>query len=86
MGTNDVASLFTSLSNFGGLGIVIGFLIWKDIRADKARERTQEGHRAELRLMEERRLTYDKERLETDREQAATLATLASAIQGMGKR
>lgn len=85
MGT-DVGSLITSLTNFGGLGIVIAFLIWKDIRADKIRERIEEKHRNEIQLREERRLDYDKERLATDKETVATLAGLSSAIQGLNKR
>ena len=83
---SDVSGLITALSNFGGLGIVIAFLIWKDIRADRARERTEEAHRAELRLREERRLEYDRDRLATDKEQVATLAGLSAAIQSLGKR
>lgn len=85
MGT-DVGSLITSLTNFGGLGIVIAFLIWKDLRADKIRERIEEKHRNEIQLREERRLDYDKERLATDKETVATLAGLSSAIQGLNKR
>jgi Flp pilus assembly protein TadB len=82
----DVGSLITSLTNFGGLGIVIAFLIWKDIRADKIRERIEEKHRAQVQLTEERRLDYDKDRLATDKETVATLAGLSSAIQGLNKR
>ncbi len=82
----DVSALITSLSNFGGLGVVIAFLIWKDIRADKVRERSEERHRSELQLREERRLAFDRERLETDKETAGTLAALSSAIQNMGRR
>ncbi len=83
---NDLGALITALTNFGGLGIVIAFLIWKDVRSDKIRERIEEKHRAQVLLTEERRLDYDKERLATDKEAVATLAGLSSAIQGMGKR
>lgn len=83
---SDAVDLISALQNFGGLGIVIAFLIWKDIRADRARERMEEKHRAEIQHREERRLEYDKERLATDKEQVATLAGLASAIQSIGKR
>lgn len=73
-------SLFHDLAQFGGLGIVIAFLIWKDIRADRIHEKMQKEHWDEIRLMEERRLNYDKDRLITDRETASTLAALASAL------
>ena len=81
----DVVSLIHDLGQFGGLGIVVAFLIWKDVRSDKIREKMETDHRAEMRLMEERRLDYDKDRLNTDKEQVATLSALASAIQGRGK-
>lgn len=74
------ANLFHDLAQFGGLGIVIAFLIWKDIRADHIRERMQVEHRAEIQLMHERRLSYDRDRLATDKEQVAALTALASAI------
>jgi hypothetical protein len=83
---NDLGGLITALTNFGGLGIVIAFLIWKDVRADKVREKMEQDHRAEMRLQEERRLSYDRERLETDKDHVATLAALSASIQSMGKR
>lgn len=82
----DASALILALKDFGGLGIVIAFLIWKDLRSDRVRERTEERHRGELRLMEERRLDYDKDRLATDKETVGTLAALSSAIQNMGNR
>lgn len=82
----DLGNLITALTNFGGLGIVIAFLIWKDVRSDKVRERLEEGHRAQVLLMEEKRLNYDRARLETDKDQVATLAALNASIQNMGKR
>lgn len=82
----DVSALIIALKDFGALGIVIAFLIWKDVRSDRARERAEERHRGEVRLMEERRLDYDKDRLATDKETVGTLAALSSAIQNMARR
>jgi Flp pilus assembly protein TadB len=82
----DLGGLITALTNFGGLGIVVAFLIWKDLRSDKTRERMEEKHSAEMRLQEEKRLAYDRDRLETDKDQVATLAALSASIQNMGKR
>lgn len=72
--------IFHDLAQFGGLGIVIAFLIWKDVRADRTHERMSADHRSEMRLMEEKRLAYDKDRLATDKEQVAALSALTSAI------
>lgn len=74
------AALFHDLAQFGLTGIVIAFLVYKDIRADHTLERTQKEHREELRLMEEKRLNYDKDRLATDREHVAALTALTSAL------
>lgn len=74
------ASIFHDLAQFGLTGIVIAFLVYKDIRADHTLEKTQNEHRAELRLMEERRLSYDKDRLATDKEHVAALTALTSAL------
>lgn len=82
----DVAALVASLSQFGGLGIVIAFLIWKDIRADRIREKMETDHRNQILLMEERRLNFDKDRLETDKDHIATITALTGAIQNFGKR
>lgn len=80
---SDVASLISSLSNFGGLGIVVAFLIWWNVRCDKQREKASEQETAAKRLEDERRLSYDKERLATDKDLAANLAALTSVIQGL---
>jgi hypothetical protein len=81
----DIASLIKSLSDFGGLGIVIAFLIWWNVRCDRQREKSYEAHLAEKRLEDERRLAYDKERLAMDRELSASLQALTSAIQARGR-
>jgi hypothetical protein len=79
--STDVSALFTALSNFGAFGILVAFLIWKDIRADNARLKAEQEHLAEKKLQDERRLAYDRERLEADKALAASLAALTSAIQ-----
>lgn len=81
----DVSALFTALTNFGGLGVVIAFLVYKDVRADRLRDKAEEKRLNEQRLAEERRLTYDRERLATDKDLAASLAALTSAIQTRGR-
>lgn len=90
--SGELSTLFASLSQFGAFGILVAFLIWKDLRADKARERLDSEHRAEVTKMQERRIAYDRERLEsdkdrldTDRELASALASLTSAIQSRMK-
>ena len=82
----DFPALIKSLSDFGGLGIVIAFLIYQTTRADRIREKMQAEHQAEIRLMEEKRLDYDERRLQTDREQVATIAALTAVIQSIGKK
>lgn len=82
--TGDIASLFTALSNFGAFGILVALLIWKDMRAEKAREKLELDHKAELAALAERRLAYDRERLETDKALAASLAALTGAVQSRG--
>lgn len=80
----DAAGLITALSNFGAFGILVAFLIWKDFRAEAARQRLEEAHKAELAAMQERRIAYDRERLEADKALAASLAALTAAIQSRG--
>jgi hypothetical protein len=83
--TTDVSALFTALSNFGAFGILVAFLIWKDIRAENARKQEASNELAERKLQDERRMAYDRERLEADKSLAASLAALTSAIQSRGK-
>lgn len=82
---SDVSSLFTALSNFGAFGILVAFLIWKDVRSDAARGKAEREHKAEIAAMQERRIAYDRERLEADKALAASLAALTSAIQSRQK-
>lgn len=83
--TNDLSSLFVALSNFGAFGILVAFLIWKDLRAEASRNKLEADYRAQQLLAEERHLAYDRERLETDKALAATIASLTSAIQARGR-
>ena len=84
--TSDVSSLFVALSNFGAFGILVAFLIWKDMRADAARNKLEQDHKAEQMAAQERRLAFDRERLETDKALAASLAALTGAIQHRGRQ
>lgn len=82
--TGDVASLFTALSNFGAFGVLVAFLIWKDIRAERRHDKAAADHLADKLLADERRLVYDRERLEADKALAASLAALTGAVQSRG--
>ena len=77
----DLISLFTALSNFGALGILVGFFIFKDIRSESARNKLESDHHLERIKLDERRLAYDQARLEADKALSASLAALTSAIQ-----
>lgn len=79
--SGDASSLFIALSNFGAFGILVAFLIWKDLRADAARIKFKSEHEAEQLVAHERRLTYDRDRLETDKAIAAAIAGLNATIQ-----
>ena len=79
--TNDLSGLFVALSNFGAFGILVAFLIWKDLRAETARAKLESDHKAEQLAVQERRLAYDRERLETDKALAASLAGLTAVVQ-----
>lgn len=83
--SGDATSLFTALSNFGAFGILVAFLIWKDFRAEASRNKLEHEHKAELAAMHERRIAYDRERLEADKALAASLAALTAAIQIRGR-
>lgn len=77
----DAASLIKSLSDFGGLGIVIAFLMWWTTRCDKQRrEDLAEAAKARS-AQDELRLAYDRERLAADKELAGAFAALTAAIQ-----
>ncbi len=84
--SGDLSSLFVALSNFGAFGILVGFLIWKDLRAEAARNKLEQDHKAEQLAAQERRLAYDRERLEADKSLAASLAALTGAIQSQGRK
>ena len=81
----DVAGVFTALSNFGAFGILVAFLIWKDLRSEKRHDKAEADRLTEQRLSDEKRMAYDRERLEADKALAASLAALTSAIQARGK-
>jgi len=79
----DVASLIKSLSDFGGLGVVVAFLIWWTVRCDRQHEKQLEAHLAEKRLEDERRLAYDSRRLETDKDLAGSVQALNATQQAL---
>lgn len=81
---NDPSALFSALQPFGLTGIFIAYLIWRDIRAEKVREKIEEKQEAQRVLEEERRLAYDRERLECDKSLAAAFAALTSAVNSRG--
>lgn len=83
--SGELSSLFVPLSNFGAFGILVAFLIWKDVRAETARNKLEQDHKAEQLAAQERRLAYDRERLEADKALAASLAALTGAIQSRGR-
>lgn len=83
--SGELSNLFVALSNFGAFGILVAFLIWKDVRAEAARNKLEQDHKAELLAGKERRLAYDRERLEADKALAASLAALTGAIQHRGR-
>lgn len=77
----DVVSLFTALSNFGALGVLVAFLIWRDHCATRDKLAMEKEHAGKLMLLEERKLNMDRERLNADKELTAVLATLTATIQ-----
>ena len=82
--SGDLANLFVPLSNFGAFGILVAFLVWKDVRADASRNKLEQDHKSQQIKVEEQRLAYDRERLEADKALAASLAALTGAIQHRG--
>jgi hypothetical protein len=83
--SGELSGLFVALSNFGAFGILVAFLIWKDLRAEAARNKLEQDYKAEALAAQERRLAYDRERLEADKALASGLAALTSAIQSRGQ-
>jgi len=82
----DAATLIHALSDFGGLGIVVGFLIWWNVWTEKCRQTIDEQRRAERAVADEKRLQFDKERLAMDKELAANFAALTAVIQNLVRR
>jgi hypothetical protein len=78
---NDPSSIFAALANAGPMGILVGFFIWKDIRADRVKA---EQGLARIKL-EEQQLSYNRDRLECDKAMAAAIAALTGAIQNRGR-
>ncbi len=83
--TGDLSSLFVALSNFGAFGILVGFLIWKDLRSEAARVKLEQDHLAERKAASELQRLLDRERIEADKALAAALAALTGAIQHRGR-
>lgn len=81
----DAATLFTSLGNWGAFGILVAFLIWKDVRAEATRAKIELDHHAQQLASEQLKLAYDRERLEADKALAAGLAALTAAVQGRSR-
>lgn len=77
----DIVSLLTSLSNFGALGALIAFLVWRDNCSTRDRAKLETEYSAKLLVLEERKLNFDRERLTADKELTAVLATLTATIQ-----
>lgn len=77
----EITSLITALSNFGALGVLVAFLVWRDHCSARDRQELEKEHAAEKKLMEERRLAFDRERLDEDKKLTAVLATLTATIQ-----
>lgn len=82
----DAASLIAALSNFGAFGVLVAFLIWKDLRSAAERKELAQAQIAAEAVENERRLAYDRERLEADKALAGSLAALTSAIQSGGRK
>lgn len=78
---NEFAPLISALSNFGAFGVLVAFLIWKDLRAERQQQKMEQDHMAEKRLWEERRIAVDKETNETNKALAGSLAGLTAVIQ-----
>jgi hypothetical protein len=79
--SGDPSILFNALSNFGAWGVLVAWLIWKDLRADRAKA-DQQAARIKL---EEQQLSYNRERLESDKAMSAALAALTGAIQNKSR-
>lgn len=79
----DPTPLLQLLGNWGALGLLVGFLVWRDIRAADARDKLERENAAERVRVEERRIQTDRERLEADKALAASLASLTAVVQSL---
>lgn len=75
-------SILELAKQFGPLGLLIAFLMYKD-RADRAAtDKLDATKGVERARQSEARLAQDRERLEADKALAAALAALTAVIQG----
>ena len=79
----DPTTLLTTLGNWGALGLLIAFLVWRDMREADARTKLEEKYQAERLKLEERRIQVDRERAEADRSLAASLGALTAVVQSL---
>lgn len=78
----DAATLQVLAGQWGPMGLLIGYLLWSDHRRAVAQDKMDEKKGAERLRLEEKRIAFDRERLECDKALAAGLAALTAVIQG----
>lgn len=79
----SVESIMSLAAQFGPLGLLIAFLMYKE-RADRAAaDKLDQTKAVERARMAAETLAYNRERLETDRALANALGALTSVVQGL---
>lgn len=81
---NEAGPFLQALATqWGPMGLLVAFLIWRDWRDARAREALDKEKGEQRARAEERRHAYDRERLECDRATAQVLGALTAVIQGL---
>lgn len=81
----DQTALVALAGQWGPMGLLIGYLLWSDLRKTTAQEKLDATKSTERTRLEEKKLSYDRERLEADKAMANALGALTAVIQGVAQ-
>lgn len=79
-------ALITALSNLGGPGIAIAFIIWWTVRQDKLNREEKQRAIDEKKIEDERKYQLAKDQVEATNALSGVLSALTNEVQGMRRR
>jgi hypothetical protein len=78
-----VGGVFQLASAYGPIGLVVGWLLYERWAKDRAQEKLDASKAVERAKLEEKRLAFDRERLECDKAMAGALSGMTAVLQSV---